>query len=160
LLQAMTKTHDRVVLLVAGSPKFAAYERMAQSLGVAARVRFIGHSGDIRRVFFVADMHVHPTYYDPCSLVVLEAMACGLPVITTAHNGAAELMHPPRDGFVINDPSDNDQLAGYLNLLLDDEARSECGRVARQTAANWTFDHHVRALLDILAQAKGMRHAG
>ena len=41
--------------------------------------------------YAAADLYVHPTFYDPCSLVVLEAAACGLPIITSRYNGAAEL---------------------------------------------------------------------
>jgi UDP-glucose:(heptosyl)LPS alpha-1,3-glucosyltransferase len=111
----------------------------------------------VRRVFFASDLLVHPTFYDPCSLVVLEALACGLPVITTAHNGAAELMHPPSEGFVIDDPHDLNQLAGRLSDLTDPSARMICGRAARQAAAGWTFDHHVRAFEAILADATRQR---
>ena len=60
---------------------------LARSLGIAERVRFAGHCPDMRNAYFAADFLVHPTFYDPCSLVVLEALACGLPVITTACNG-------------------------------------------------------------------------
>ena len=47
---------------------------------------------EMRNAYFAADFLVHPTFYDPCSLVVLEALACGLPVITTRANGASELL--------------------------------------------------------------------
>ncbi len=69
-----------LLLLVAGSPKTAPFERLAKRLGVADRVRFIGYCDDMRNAYFAADFFVHPTFYDPCSNVVLEAMACGLPV--------------------------------------------------------------------------------
>ena len=48
---------------------------------------------------------MQPTYYDPCSLVVLEALACGLPVITTAQNGASELLTDGVDGYVLTAPT-------------------------------------------------------
>ena len=70
-------------LLAAGGDGVDRYRRLAQRLGVADHVRFLGSCPDIRDVFFAADFLVHPTFYDPCSLVVLEALACGLPVITT-----------------------------------------------------------------------------
>ena len=79
-----------------GSPKTAECERLAHRLGVADRVRFAGYCSDMRNAYFAADFLVHPTFYDPCSHVVLEAMACGLPVITSRYNGASELLHPPR----------------------------------------------------------------
>ena len=49
---------------------------------------FLGHRADPKDAYFAADFLVHPTFYDPCSLVALEALACGLPVITTRYNGA------------------------------------------------------------------------
>ena len=85
--------------------------RWRRELGVAERVRFLGYCADMRNAYFAADFLVHPTFYDPCSHVVPEAMACGLPVITTRYNGASELMHPPREGLLIDDPHDHDKLA-------------------------------------------------
>ena len=82
-------------LLVAGGSDTAVFERLARRLKIAERVRFVGYCADMRNCYFAADFFVHPTFYDPCSLVVMEALACGLPVITTRYNGAAEVMHPP-----------------------------------------------------------------
>ena len=59
--------------------------------GSSETVHFLGYHDDIRECFASSDFFVMPTYYDPCSLVVLEALACGLPVITTVQNGASEL---------------------------------------------------------------------
>ena len=69
-------------LVVVGNPKFGAYEKLAARLGIAEQVRFVGHCREMRNAYFASDFLVHPTFYDPCSLVVLEALACGLPVIT------------------------------------------------------------------------------
>ena len=107
------------VLLVAGSRKTAPFEKMAKRLGIADRVRFSGYCDDMRNAYFAADFFVHPTFYDPCSNVVLEAMACGLPVITSRYNGASELMHPPHEGYVVDDPHDHERLAACLTQMLD-----------------------------------------
>ena len=113
---------------MAGSPKTAEFERLARRLGVADRVRFIGYCADMRNAYFAADFFVHPTFYDPCSNVVLEAMACGLPVITSRYNGASELMHPPQEGYVIDDPHDHERLAACLTQMLDPARRSACAQ--------------------------------
>jgi UDP-glucose:(heptosyl)LPS alpha-1,3-glucosyltransferase len=146
-------------LVVAGSPDTTAFERLARRLKIAERVRFIGYCPDMRNSYFAADFFVHPTFYDPCSLVVLEALACGLPVITTRYNGAAEVMHPPREGFVIDDPHDLDQLAGAMKQLLDPARRAACAQAARRTAAQWTFEHHYRQMLAVFAEAAARKHA-
>src|SRR5207248_2109278 len=101
-------------LLVAGCSRTGRYERMACRLGIADRVLFLGPRRDVHNCYFAADFLVHPTFYDPCSLVVLEALACGLPVITSRFNGAAELLTPPREGFVIDNPHDHRQLADRI----------------------------------------------
>jgi UDP-glucose:(heptosyl)LPS alpha-1,3-glucosyltransferase len=146
-------------LLVAGNPKFAVYQRLARRLGIADRVTFIGPCREIRNAYFAADFLVHPTFYDPCSLVVLEALACALPVITTQYNGAAELLTPPREGYVIADPHDHAQLAWCMTQLLDPSRRAACAQAARKTAAQWTFDHHYRQLLRVLMEAAARKHA-
>ena len=76
-----------------------------QALGIRDHVRFVGHCAEMRNAYFAADFLVHPTFYDPCSLVVLEALACGLPVITTAPTGPASLLKPLSEGYVIDDSS-------------------------------------------------------
>ena len=116
-------------------------------------VIFVGHQEPMRHAYFAADFLVHPTFYDPCSLVVLEALACGLPVITTRANGAHELLSPPREGYVLDDPHDHDLFAWSMAQLLDPQRRHACALAARKTAASWTFEHHYQALMDVFAEA-------
>jgi UDP-glucose:(heptosyl)LPS alpha-1,3-glucosyltransferase len=146
-------------LLVTGSPDTAPFERLARRLRVAERVRFLGFWPDVADCYFAADLLVHPTFYDPCSHVVLEAMACGLPVITSRYNGASELLHPPREGFVLDDPHDHDHLAWCLGQLLDPARRTACAQAARRTAAGWTFDQHYRQMVQVLEEAAARRRA-
>jgi UDP-glucose:(heptosyl)LPS alpha-1,3-glucosyltransferase len=140
-------------LVVAGNSKTGPYLRLARRLGVEQHVKFIGHCPNISRQFYAADFLVHPTFYDPCSLVVLEALACGLPVVTTRFNGASELLHPLREGYVIDNPHDHNHLAWCMAQLLDPVRRSACAHAARQTAAGWTFEHHYRQMLGVFATA-------
>jgi UDP-glucose:(heptosyl)LPS alpha-1,3-glucosyltransferase len=137
-------------LLIAGSPKTHDWEKLANRLGVAKRVRFIGHCEDIRRVLFAADLLIHPTFYDPCSLVVLEALACGLPVITTKNNGASELFSADA-GSIIDDPHDLNAMAHTMIQWIESDRRRIGSQAARAAAARWTFDQHVRAMEQALA---------
>ncbi len=146
-------------LLVVGHPKTAGYERLARRLGIAERVCFLGPRRDVRQCYFAADFLVHPTFYDPCSLVALEALACGLPVITSRYNGASELLNPPNEGYVINDPHDHVQLAWYMEQLLDPARRAACGQAARRTGSQWTFEHHYRQLLGVFTEAAARKRA-
>jgi UDP-glucose:(heptosyl)LPS alpha-1,3-glucosyltransferase len=159
LLHAVRRMPESCRLVVAGHPDTAPWRRLARRLGVEPRVRFLGYCADMRDCYFAADFFVHPTFYDPCSHVVLEALACGLPVVTTRYNGASELMQPPREGYVIDDPHDIDQLAGAMTHLLDSARRASCMQAARRAAAQWTFEHHYRHMLAVLAEAASRKRA-
>jgi UDP-glucose:(heptosyl)LPS alpha-1,3-glucosyltransferase len=159
LLHALARVPAAMKLVVAGSPKIGSWARLARQMGIADRIVFLGPATDVRRVYYAADLHVHPTYYDPCSSVVIEALACGLPVVTTRYNGAAELMRPPHDGIVIEDPHDHAALAAAMAQFIDPARRDAAGRAARRSAASWTIEHHYRRWLEIFAEVAARRHA-
>jgi UDP-glucose:(heptosyl)LPS alpha-1,3-glucosyltransferase len=146
-------------LVVVGHPKYGRYQRQAEKLGVADRVRFLGHRDDPKDCYFAADFLVHPTFYDPCSLVALEALACGLPVVTSRYNGASELLTPPNDGIVIHDPHNAATLAAALYRFTDRNYRAEASSAARQTGTKWTFEHHYQALLSVFGEVRRTKQA-
>lgn len=141
-------------LVVVGNPRFARYQQQARRLGIEDRVLFLGHRDDPKDCYFAADYLVHPTFYDPCSLVALEALACGLPVITTRYNGASELLAPPADGLVIDDPHNARLLAAAMTCMHDRGYLREASAAARTTGMRWTFEHHYRALLDVFTEVR------
>lgn len=160
LLKALSLRPDLPVrVLVCGSARIGRYQRQVKRLGLEDRVHLLGFFPEVRQAFFAADFLVHPTFYDPCSLVVLEALACGLPVITTACNGAAELLHPPEDGLVIEDPGDAEGLGRCIEQFCDSERRRAAAEAARRTAATWTFEHHYRMVMKVLEEAVRVRAA-
>jgi UDP-glucose:(heptosyl)LPS alpha-1,3-glucosyltransferase len=146
-------------LLVVGHPRYAGYARLTRRLGVGDRVRFAGHCPDMRDGYFAADFLVHPTFYDPCSLVVLEALGCGLPVITSRYNGASELLRPLQEGYVVEDPHDHDRLAWCLAQFLDPTRRASCAQAARQAAGRWTFERHYQQILGVFHAAMERKRA-
>lgn len=149
----------RYRIVIVGSPRFESYERLAVRLGVADKVKFLGFRADPKDAYFASDFLVHPTFYDPCSLVVLESLACGLPVITTRYNGASELFTHGKEGFVVDDPHDHRSLSGAISQLLDSPTRSSFASAARQAAKRWTFEQHYQQLLGYFEKAAGMRKA-
>jgi UDP-glucose:(heptosyl)LPS alpha-1,3-glucosyltransferase len=161
LLHALARLpRGAMQLIVAGKPDTAAVQRLAARLGIAEQVRFLGYCADMRDAYFAADLLAHPTFYDPCSNVVLEALGCGLPVVTSRYNGAAELLRPvggaPQEraeGYVVDDPHDHDQLAWCLERLRDPARREACARAARASGTGWTFEEHYRGLVEILTEA-------
>src|SRR5262245_61084728 len=161
LLHALAGCRETsLALVVAGAPETGSFRRLTRRLGLTERVRFVGYHADMREVYFAADFLVHPTFYDPCSNVVLEALACGLPVLTSRHNGASELLRRTGDdgtcaeGFVIPDPHDHARLASCLVALADPRRRRQCAQAARETAESWTFEHHYQALMEVLSEAR------
>ncbi|HYV34479.1 MAG TPA: glycosyltransferase family 4 protein [Gemmataceae bacterium] len=146
-------------LVIAGNPDYRRWEAMARKLGIAERVRFVGLCTEMKNAYFASDFLVHPTFYDPCSLVVLEGLACSLPIITSRANGASELLHPLQEGYVVDDPHDYQRLAWCLWQLMDPERRSACSQAARKTAQQWTFEQHYRQLLRVFTEAAARKRA-
>src|SRR5690606_10912827 len=95
-----------VKVSVVGGTSHRACQHLAQQQGEADEVLFLGPIADPRPYYAAADIYAQPTFYDPCSLVVLEALACGLPVITSQFNGAGELISPGIEGSILYDPAD------------------------------------------------------
>jgi len=104
-------------LIVAGRDQPGRFARKAARCGAFGRIHFAGPITDTRRLLAGADCLLLPTYYDTCSLAVLEAMACGTPAITTRQNGVVELLEPERSGFVLDSPTDIDGAVRGLHAL-------------------------------------------
>ena len=163
LLHSLARVRAPLDLVVVGQEESTPFLRLARRLGIADRVRMVGYCADMRDAYFASDLLAHPTFHDPCSTVVLEALACGLPVITTRYNGAAELLTPSgpdgecREGFIVADPHDHARLGGCLEKLADAKLRERCAAEARAASLRWTFEDHYAGLMDILAQAAARR---
>jgi UDP-glucose:(heptosyl)LPS alpha-1,3-glucosyltransferase len=106
-------------LIIVGSDHVAPYRRLAVNLNIADKVLFLGSVGDIGNLLAAADVAVLPTFYDPSSRFILEALALGKPVITTRFNGASEQFTDNRHGKVIDSPNDIAALAGALTHFTD-----------------------------------------
>ncbi len=150
---AAVPAEHKFKIAIVGHPKFQAYARLAEKLGASDRLLFLGHRNDPKDAYFAADFLVHPTFYDPCSLVVLEALACGLPIITTAFNGASELLSVPENGLVVPNPHDTAALAQALATMLNPEYRASASASALQAASRWTFEDHYQAMLKVFEAA-------
>lgn len=116
LLRALAamKTRDARLLVVGRDRHQKLYEKLAQTLGVEDRTRFLGGQQDVRPYYGAADVFCLPTIYDPMPNAALEALACGLPAVTSTTCGAVELIRPHRDG-AIADAGDIDAFARHLD---------------------------------------------
>lgn len=138
--------------LVVGRDDPGPYADWADQLGVADRIIFAGDVQRIGAFYHAADVLVHPTYYDPCSRVVLEALAAGLPVVTTRYNGAAERVTDGRQGFVIDEPGDVDALADRIGRLADDSLRRQCAAGAAEVVESLTMARHAEQVVELYRQ--------
>ena len=99
IVEALGRLGDkRVHLLAVGKGDLLHYQALAASAGISAQATFAGPAQGIEQVFGAADFFVFPTYYEPFGMVITEAMASGLPVITSRSAGAAEMITEGENG--------------------------------------------------------------
>ncbi len=143
--------------LVIGKGDSLRWQRQAERIGVADFVTFTGPSDRIPTMLHAGDVLVHPTYYDPCSRVVLEAMASGLACVTTRWDGASEMISDGDNGYVLDDSDDVQGLADRVISLHDTANRVRIGTAARAIADRVSMARHAEqmlALYDEVAEGK------
>ncbi|MFA6133864.1 MAG: glycosyltransferase family 4 protein [Phycisphaerae bacterium] len=149
-IEAVARVGDeRLRLIVVGRPDPSAYRRMAERLGVAGCVVFAGSTDRPADFYQAADFFVLPTRHDSCSLVVLEALAMGLPVISTVCNGACETMVNGTHGFKLDDPADVPALADAMRRLLDPPSRQTMRQACLDLRGNISQEQHIRRMVAI-----------
>lgn len=149
-VRTLARLPATVRLEVAGKGDPAPYQRIAETLGVSNRLRFLGSTARMEEVYARGDILVHPAIYEPFSNTCLEAMACGLPVVTSRINGASEIVRPRENGNVVEDPSDIPALAAAIEFFLDPAVRSRAHVIARQTAEALPMSLNVEKTLAVM----------
>ncbi len=139
LLRSMKHVPAMNLLVVGRDKAQRRFEKQAGELGVAERVRFAGVQSDVAPFYGAADLFVLPTLYDPFPNAVLEAMASGLPVLTTNSCGGAEFIQDDVSGFV-RDALDVDGWIDALQTSYDREQNEQRGREARRIVEPHTTD--------------------
>jgi UDP-glucose:(heptosyl)LPS alpha-1,3-glucosyltransferase len=132
----------------------AGMKQLSDTYKVANRVHFVGPARDPRPHYEAADFFVLPTAHDPCSLVVLEALAMGLPVITTKINGAAEATRDGEHGFIIDSQEDHAQLAECMKMMLDSATRAQMSAACLALRPGLAYERHLETLLAIYENAR------
>ncbi|MFO8014949.1 MAG: glycosyltransferase family 4 protein [Phycisphaerae bacterium] len=146
-------------IVVVGRARERRFREQAARLGIADRLFLAGPMDDVLPAYAACDAYVQPTWYDPCSLVVLEALACGRPVVTTRFNGASELMDDGREGVVLDAPDELDRLAEALHALQDADVRRRMGAAAREVAEQHTIERNVREMTAVFETAAARKEA-
>jgi len=150
-------THSRARLAIVGRESVGPYRRLADDLGVTDRVHFEPPTRQIRHWYAAADAMILLTWYDPCSLVVLEAVRWRLPPLTTAYNGAADALAGGA-GIVISSPDDTSAAVAAMEELanpLSRQKRAEaCGEVEGRLALARHVDELLRLYEEVAAKKK------
>ncbi|MEN6428124.1 MAG: glycosyltransferase family 4 protein [Phycisphaerales bacterium] len=142
-----TRGERPVGLIVAGAGRSSSYHRLAKRLGVEKHILFLGAVGHVRDALAATDVGVLPTFYDPSSRFILEALAAGKPVITTRFNGATDHFTDGRHGKVIDSPDNMEALA--------DAIRHFANPASVQTASHAIREDDLASRISIRRVAQG-----
>jgi len=146
---ARLKNISKLYLVVAGKDKTDYFIKLSQRLGVSEKIKFLGYVKEIERIYGMADLFVFPSQYDSFASVVLEAMACGLSVITTKTNGASMVINHGEEGFILKRWDDDRLLAEYIVKTLENS--EEMGFKAYQKALNYSAENCFEKYYQVLA---------
>jgi glycosyltransferase involved in cell wall biosynthesis len=147
-------------VLVIGKDDPKIYQGQLDQLGLKGRVKFEHPSDDVLSFYAAADLYVGPSLEDAFNLPVVEAMACGLPVIASAQTGASELIQDGEMGFILKDPQDHKALAELLRRILPDGTlREQIGSAAsRQVSQQCSWERNVEETRKFLEDARKLRN--
>jgi len=138
-------------LIIVGDDPTSASRKLAQRLGVFDRCSWEPAMGDILDAYAAADLYVSPSQEDSFGMPVAEAMACGLPVITSIFAGISSLLHDGVDSFVLRDPHDSKTLAKLIRMPYEhSELRSRMGQVATNVSQGWTWERNAASVIQLL----------
>ncbi len=153
-LHALAETPAWKLIIVGKDKEQKRYQKLSDELEVSHRVFFVGVQQDVRPFYAAADLLVHPALYDPFPNVVLEAMACGIGVITSDKCGASEVITEGENGYVIP-PGKHQQLSRILEQCNDHDMLRQLGDNAHQTAMHFSVERMTDSLVSLYASILG-----
>lgn len=157
-LQSIAKAGRGITLTVVGGDDPSYYRRLARRLGVSHAVCFRGvvDGATMASLYGEHDVLLHPAIHDPFPRAVIEALACGCPVITTPGCGASEVLSHEKDGWVVDGPDTAGAIADVLVTLADPDVRRRVSGRAAENGRRFDFDAHVTDVLAWLSVSRSM----
>lgn len=154
IIEALPKVDSNVKLFVVGRDRKGNegfYKELADDLGVLNKIIFTGEiKKNINDYYVASDIFVFPARHEAFGLVVIEAMASGLPVITSESIGVAEMIKNDYDGLLLNDPTDSNEISRKIDLLIEDKnLRRKIGENARKSAEKYSWEEIARRTLEV-----------
>jgi UDP-glucose:(heptosyl)LPS alpha-1,3-glucosyltransferase len=126
---------------------------LARDSGIFKEVVFAGSTREPEKYYGASDLLVHPTFYDACSLTVLEALASGLPVVTTVSNGASGILCHGEEGWVIGNLKDGEEFKRGIVHFFDEERRRKASNRAREKAEIYSEKANFDRVITIFNEA-------
>jgi UDP-glucose:(heptosyl)LPS alpha-1,3-glucosyltransferase len=154
-LPFIKKEVPQVALIVAGRDGIREYREQARRVGGERNVLFLGPTQRAKELYATSDLFALPTIYDPFSNACLEAMASGVPVLTTPTNGVAELIEDGKNGFVVRDPLDAAEIGRRILDFSLSSDRPLMGERARQAVLSLDWDSVLTRMLRIYEEIRG-----
>lgn len=140
---------NKLKLLVVGKNRIQKYIEYSRKLGMAEKVLFAGPQKEVDYFYGISDFFVLPSIYEPFSNACVEALASGLPVITSKINGAAEMIRERENGLLIEDPTNIWEIRDRLQEAIKIWGRGNCREKIREISPLTTIESNVRDLLNI-----------
>jgi UDP-glucose:(heptosyl)LPS alpha-1,3-glucosyltransferase len=161
LLRAMSALRELPVFVIAaGDDSPRSFHELAMWLGISGRCRFESSRADVLDFYAAADLYVSPSREDSFGLPAAEAMACGLPAITSIFAGVSSLLHDGVDSFILRDPHDSKTLATMIRTLYQNaEWCTRMGQAAARTSVEWTWDRNASDVWELLKEASAKKVA-
>lgn len=155
LLDSVAKLCDLPIdLLVVGREDSVSFQAIVDDRGLNDRVYFLPPRRDVEFYYAAADVYTGPSLEDTFALPPAEAMACGLPVIVSAENGACEIITHEADGMVLDDATDSQTLAMMIRrLFVDLDFRARISKAASETARRYTWARNGQDLARVFKEA-------
>jgi UDP-glucose:(heptosyl)LPS alpha-1,3-glucosyltransferase len=148
ILERLQDNTQSFKVLVAGNESPKAWERVCKKVGVSNRVAFLGAVKEMTKLYAASDIFVLPTFYDSASLVILEALAAGLPVITSEWNGTSVLIDNPSTGMVLKNNDNPREIAQALYAYFPWEKREKSLEASPKAVVDSNLENHVDRILE------------
>ena len=141
-------------LLVVGRGKRERFVKLIEKLNCIEDVIFTGPQEEIEKYLAASDICFQPSFYDPGSLVVLEALASGVPLVTTRFNGMGEIITNGREGFVVASPRNIEELSNKIMFFKERSNMNRCSEAARILAEKYPLERNYKEVLEVYRKIK------
>ncbi len=153
-------TYPNLHLIAVGNAPIRPWRRLCRKMGIIHQVSFLGPVKEVERLYAAADIFALPSYYDSAPLVVLEALASGLPVITSRWAGTWNAVKVPETGIVLNDNANPLEIARAIQFFIPSKRRQRALKVAPPSVTTWSLEFHLKRLLEIYQEIARERTHG